>query len=218
MEFHRLVMVRVSICCRNTKFNEQVRGTPASGKSILAALLAKHIQCVTSQAPVFINGRANRNTPWHVRLERAGLSLEAERTQYLIIDEGQTSYWDQDFYMSFIKPLNHFLHYRVVIFTGYGGVRNEVELEGDHIYKTTPIVIPPSQCIALQPSADGDLGPVGLLLSRHEYDEMYKKFYPPIQLEDTLYHEIYQITAGHAGAVHDLFYLISCHSVRPHCP
>ena len=91
--------------------------------------------------------------------------------------------------MSFIKPLNHFLHYRVVIFTGYGGARNEVELEGGHIYKTTPIVIPPSQRIALRPSADSDLGPVGLLLSRHEYDEMYKKFYPPIQLEDTLYHE-----------------------------
>lgn len=107
-------------------------------------------------------------------------------------------------------------HHRVVIFSGYGSANDVLDLEGD--YKTAPIVIPPSQRITLRPSANRDLSPVGLLLSQHEYHEMYKKRLVPIQLEDELYHKIYQITAGHAGAVSDLFLLISRHPVCPYYP
>lgn len=80
------------------------------------------------------------------------------------------------------------------------------------------MIIPPSQRIMLRPSADSNLSPGGLLLSQHEYQEMYEKFHVPIRLEESLYHEIYQVTAGHAGAVSDLFSLISRHPVRRYCP
>jgi len=141
--------------------------------------------------------------------------MQSSSAQYLIIDEGQSSYWDQGFYMEFIKYIEPYVPCRVVIFVGYGSVTNQVDFEGGGTYDTTPIVIPPCQRITLRPSDDN---PLGLLLGQDEYQEMYEKFYPPIQLEDELRRSIYHITDGHAGAIHDLFILISRHEVRPYCP
>lgn len=155
---------------------------------------------------------------WTDRLSAAGFAVAGEYAQYLIIDEGQSSYWDQEFFVNFVKPLGPSWHPRVVIFVGYGSVTNQLEFErgpSSTYFSTTPIIIPHCQRITLRPSDDNVLG---LLLGQQEFEEMFQKFHPPIQLNDELLGSIYQVTAGHVGAINDLFTLISRHEVRPYCP
>src|SRR5258707_6105886 len=100
--------------------------------------------------PVFISSWSNKDTPWRERLERAGWDRKTEQ-DVLIIDEGQDSFWDAQFYIEFIKYIEGSSWVRAVIFTAYGSSDNQNTLGVRLNWRNTPLYIPPQQRLSLRP-------------------------------------------------------------------
>ena len=130
-----------------------VRGTPGSGKSVLAELLRRHI---------------NEHEPeTKVVLINSWPECQAVPTidnTILILDEAQTTYGDKDFWSRFKNP--GLEDVRVVAFashgsSGYTGPDN-----------VTPMWIGKEQRVGLARLDCGDGTLVGLLFSREEFTEL----------------------------------------------
>jgi hypothetical protein len=218
----RIVQVGMLCCYQDMTFLwSQVRGTPASGKSTLAALLARYIERTIGRRPVCIFGWAE-DKDYHTQLRRGGWNFSTTQVDYLLIDKAQLLYrenQDVSFWHGFVKthlgepqsPL------RLVLFTSYGSVHSKVPvLCGRPI---GPILLTPLQRITLQRDRiiefeDDEYKCTGLLLSREEFEEMCRNRYPPIRFEDDLLNWVYETTSGHAGAISALFTIICNHHVR----
>jgi hypothetical protein len=193
--------------------SSQVRGTPASGKTILAQLLAQHIR---QQDPtvnvIWVNGwpmEEIRDTGgWRRHLERKGW-IEREKTVF-IFDEAQLSYADWDFWNGFLKSMSDFDDRRAIIFVSFGSPTSRIKIKG------TPIAITAPQRVTLRPiSHDDGLPSVGLFFSQEEFDDLVSEQYPPKQysFDSSFFRNIFLVTGGHIGAIHDFIQIISAHNV-----
>ena len=136
---------------------------------------------------------------------------------YLLFDNAHESYWDTSLWVAFFKdvvqcgsgPL-------AILFCSYGspGCRPV-----DHgLDLGVPLVLPESARMSLTPyhddTSDSEFPPIGLLFSREEFDDAVDRFksldHNRICVDHDLRRMLFEWTMGHAGAVGDLLYMLSC--------
>ena len=153
---------------------------------------------------------------WEERLERRGWKgwPKAGTRQYILIDEAQDSYWDEDFWNDFLKQLQGFdKGTRAILFCSYGSPSAR---PNDHA-AFTPLSIGAVARVSLRPQSTDD---IGLLLTREEYEELLRKHPKVLAFDEGLKSAIYEWTAGHVGAVYVLIEFIldevsTSHKIHP---
>lgn len=189
----------------------QVRGTPASGKSTLAELLAEHIKAKEPKPNLVVvpawSHEGNRNLSGerylteNYRYDPAGRNI-------VIIDEAQLTYWDTALWNSVLKPITPESPNRFILFASYGSPNRRPSVEG------TPMLIQSPQHISLRPIEHGDGIPsAGLLLSTDEFNDMIQQRYPVERFTQDFLNYVHEATAGQTGAVKDFLDVVLAHDV-----
>ncbi|KAF8316527.1 hypothetical protein F5887DRAFT_1150370 [Amanita rubescens] len=193
-----------------------VRGTPGSGKSTLLNLLHQHILQKDPKAFVCVT--------WSWPPGNLGLSAEQKSDSYfclkaiipdfprrtspafLLMDEAQESFGDGYLWNGFLKNIiDNPSCYRVVVFCSYGSVSTPVKsIDGG-----TPTDLDKAACMTLWPSKVNKGTEIhGLLLDWDEFSEVVLQFNEELAIDLDLSQEIFEMTAGHVGAVIGLLRLI----------
>jgi hypothetical protein len=142
----------------------QVCGTPASGKTILARLLAQHIR---RQEPavhiISIFGwpleEVKETGGWQAYLQHEKGWVQGQKT-VLVFDEAQLSYEDFTLWMGLFKDIRSYDNLFAIAFASYGSPTSRLSTQD------TPFFVNDSQRIMLRAIDHGDgLGAVGLLFS-----------------------------------------------------
>jgi hypothetical protein len=192
----------------------QVRGTPASGKSMLAELLAQHIRQKEPAVHVimidaWLPDMVMAIGGWEYFLETTKRWVKSEETVF-IFDEAQLSYEDTGLWNSFFKSMHIYDNRYAIIFASYGSPTSRINIKG------TPIIIPDPQRVTLRPVDHGDdLPAVGLFFNRREFDDLVSKQYPSSQyhFHSSFFNALFDITNGHVGAIHDFTMVVIAHDV-----
>jgi hypothetical protein len=176
-------------------FVPSVRGTPGSGKSVLAELLRRYVKKMEPYTDVVFVGAWLENLP-----------VQTTPNTILILDEAQTTYWDKGFWGRFKNP--GLQDMRVVAFashgsSGYTGADN-----------ATPMWIGMEQGVGLARLDCGDGIIVGLLFTREEFNELVELRFRGRGFSDTFLDCVYDMTNGHVGACQDLMNMIVAHEVK----
>jgi hypothetical protein len=194
--------------------SSQVRGTPASGKTVLAKLLGQHIlQEDPAVDVIFVNGWPLEEVKdlgghWSYLQTRHGW-VPGQQTVF-IFDNAEMSYKDWDLWTGLFKSIHEYDDRRAIVFTSYGTPTSRIVIEG------TPIYLNDSQRVTLRPVPHQDgLPPVGLLFSRLEFDDLVSKFYPSSEhvFHSSFFDAVFDITGGHVGAVWNFMSVIAAHDV-----
>ena len=124
---------------------------------------------------------------------------------FLLFDEGQDSYKDHILWNNFFKGVSDgaYDRYRIIIFCSYGSPSSRPVPR--HI---TPLALSNTARISLWPRA-GLGAPVGILLTRSEFDEVVTRFERQLNLQPDLQDLIFDWTVGHAGAATSMLRVIS---------
>ncbi|KAG8767028.1 hypothetical protein FRC15_005954 [Serendipita sp. 397] len=189
----------------------QVRGTPASGKTTLAALLINYIRQKEGLEALYIASWPKYDTDWFDQLSAKGWKEEGD---ILVIDEAQMTYWDKTLWNELFKSIQTGHPHRVILFSSYGSATGESKQNSPCIDVTpsAEMVISPVQLVNLRPIDHNDgYGAVGLLLTEAECREMIGKVFPPIHFEENLIEYIYSLTSGHPGGILELIRTITTH-------
>ena len=184
-------------------YSIQVRGTPASGKTVLAQLLADHIsQNDPNVRIIWIYGWPLKDVKesgnYRSYLEQQGW-VEREKTVF-IFDEAQLSYEDAQLWGEFFKSMHDHEECRAIVFASYGCPTSRISIKG------TPMVIPDPQRVTLRHVAHEDgFPPTGLLFTRSEFNDLVIKHYPSsvFYFHSSFFDALFDITNGHVGAIHD---------------
>ncbi|RPB20385.1 hypothetical protein L211DRAFT_522851 [Terfezia boudieri ATCC MYA-4762] len=185
-----------------------VRGTPAIGKTTLLKLLYYYLDELPSGPSVFrVNGwtrpRVSASNNWasYILKETQGLDVYDSSLEYvLLLDEAQSSYWDDQFWSEFVKELAQGswagTHAYLVLFSSYGSISLPDAV--------TPPYLVREQTVSLRAEIGEEL-PVSLLLSREEFgDALERKARKKIKYTLEVEEALYNVTQGHAGALHSL--------------
>jgi hypothetical protein len=140
---------------------------------------------------------------------------------YLLFDNAQDTYWDGYLWEDFFKDtIQRGSRTCAILFCSYG---SPTARPVDHD-NGAPLVLPESARISLTPdridTSDPEFLPIGLLFSGEEFEEAVNRFKGPdyghIRMDQDLRRMLFEWTMGHAGAVGDLLYELSC-VVSPIC-
>lgn len=173
-----------------TKFS--VRGTPGSGKSVLAGLLRRYINETEPDTEVVSVDAWPENLP-----------VQITPNTILILDEAQSTYWDKTFWTRFKNPGLQGM--RVVAFashgsSGYTGADN-----------VTPMWIGKEQRVGLARLDCGDGILVGLLFTREEFNALVRLKFHDNRFSDSFLDCVFDMTKGHVGACEDLMKCVATH-------
>lgn len=208
-----------------------IRGTPASGKSVLLALIHDHIlNCYPSWSVVSL-----RSWPQHLLsgspddscafLEKIlGLTLNQlphlKQPIVLLIDEAQTSKSDTFFWNDFLKFLVQpcVVPVYVIMCSAYGSAgRFPVDLP-----LMTPPILSRVQRIELSWSGDTEYVPIGLYLSQDEttdvFDRTTKNHQDHPRYSEALRDYLFHLTNGHSGALTSIIEIINMQPVGNSLP
>ena len=202
-------------CSEILSHSTKVRGTPASGKTVLAQLLADHI---SRQDPdvhiVWVYGwplkEVKESGNYRSYLEQQGW-LEREKTVF-IFDEAQLSYEDAQLWGEFFKSMHDHEERRAIVFASYGSPTSRIDIKG------IPMIIPDPQRVTLRHVVHEDgLPPAGLLFTRSEFNDLVIKHYPSsvFCFHLSFFNALFDITNGHVGAIHDFIRIIIADDVSP---
>ncbi|KAJ7668599.1 hypothetical protein DFH06DRAFT_982505, partial [Mycena polygramma] len=210
-----------------------VRGTPGSGKSLLAYQLKAYIQ---EQEP---DARVTITTTWRTqpeeraspnsiicsavdtlqnnlnRSKEAGdtvdLSFQGPGKHWVLLDEAQSTYADQDVHNTMLKTYQR--HFVFVFFASHGSVQNvQLSTNPADVIANTPIVFDPTRRMGLRPTMNGVGGrPIlGLYFTRDEYATLLKhqadltpKLAPDLQ------DYIFELSGGHVGVIKSLMGVVT---------
>jgi len=172
-----------------------VRGTPGSGKSVLAGLLRRYINAKEPDMEVVFVDAWPENLP-----------VQTTPNTILILDEAQTTYWDKNFWSKFKNP--GLQDMRVVAFashgsSGYTGADN-----------VTPMWIGMEQRVGLARVDCGDGILVGLLFTREEFNALVQLRFRDKGFSDSLLDCVFDMTNGHVGACESLMNMVVVHEVK----
>ncbi|MCJ1349936.1 hypothetical protein MMC31_008179, partial [Peltigera leucophlebia] len=181
-----------------------IRGTPASGKTILMNLIRKHVLEVRPGWVVHTidgwpQGMTSKASEMFLRNEYK-LNLQFAKNSVVFIDDAQSSYYDDSLWNSF-KILD-FDSAIVILFSSYGSPGGSQDV----VHAGTPPIFLPEQTISLHKELGrGTRESIGILLEKDEMEDLFKRFrqhHPnhPHLIED-LRTYIQSITGGHAGAI-----------------
>jgi hypothetical protein len=145
-------------------------------------------------------------TNWLEKLLNAGCKKNDKNS--IIIDEAQLSYWNDSFYNGFLKNINSSTPDRIILFTSYGNPDNSVPVRGTNMW------VPDRWRVSLRRVDHQDkIDPVGLLLTKEEFDDMVNKLLTTHQFSQELLDYIFNTIVGYAGAVEDLLRIVAHHDV-----
>ena len=199
-----------------------VRGTPASGKTILARLLSNHYR---QERIAVITFHSWRTTPPQYYKDK--IIDEARRRGYrqfdaqfvedgnyvLILDEGQMTYRDEALWIELIKNQSgsHFGP-RICIFTCYG---SPTEGPDSEYSAGSPLAyLGPQQRVSITPSLIQFSPWVALFYNSEEFEDVVERFChresqnPQLRLDGTAREYIFNLTHGHPGAVDGLLHML----------
>ena len=198
----------------NTSDILQVRGTPASGKTILSRLLAHHIHQQDPAAHIIRLNSWDTTIVWNMGGWEAFLNAKGwkqGKKTFFIFDEAQMSYGDIDLWVGFFKELPSFKDQFAIAFASYGSPNSRISMGG------TPIIVIDRQRVALVPIGHDDgLGAVGLFFSRMEFDDLVLKRFSSSEyyFHLSFFDAVFRLSGGHVGAIHDFVEIITTHNVR----
>lgn len=189
-----------------------IRGTPATGKSTLAHLLARHVSISEPELEVYhlcwpytFDGGLSKSTPYS-HLLNALASRPQNSSNWmninglLIIDEAQASYQYSSLWNDLIKFLEPGFALRVALFSSYGSASAILQ----EASTSTPLILNLNQRVSLKRSAEHP--DLCLLLSRDEfYDLMNRRClsygdHQPFRPSAELIEHLFGMTQGHAAA------------------
>jgi hypothetical protein len=205
--------------CHNIEYSDrfsdsmQVRGTPASGKTTLADLLRRYITNLERNTDVIY-------IPFWPKDRSLGLELflavdhgwVQTRETVFIFDNAESTYNDNELWVSLFKDTPNFRTRRVIIFTSFGSPNSRILLEDN----VTPIQLAPAQRVNLHPVSHNDgLPPVGLFLTWDEFNDLTRRRYPgpEYRFHRDFLEEVFKFTVGHVGAVLDFLSVTTAHDV-----
>lgn len=186
-----------------------IRGTPASGKSVLMGLLASTINATLPSYRVITVStewpKTLRTTPECVGHMNAETGVEyrtllSSREVFLLWDEAQSTYASSWFWSTFLKDTSNITGPYVVLFASYGSPA------GSPVEASTfiPPHLSPLQRIGLQWS-EGDPFSVGLLMTEAESRDLImrrlKAEFSLYDYEENLIKAIVQMAGGHTGVL-----------------
>ena len=145
------------------------------------------------------------NLTWKEYLQNVK-NWDDNRPSVLIFDEAQLTYRDGGLWNSLFKPTSdNDMHHRIIIFVSYGSP-TRINPQGTAMFIKKP------QMVTLAPIDHNDgLKPVGLYLTRREFDEILELLNCHFDPECLDY--IFDISSGHVGAMRDVINVISCDDV-----
>ena len=207
----------------------QVRGTPASGKTIVMQLVAnKLLEMYNHEPPIYIfygwdREEVRADTGWIAYLEKkTGVRGDhwPRYQAYLLLDEAQQSYWDDELWAALFKSIQRDAGATfVILFSSYGSPGRGCEGFNRQKHIKTPMVFAPNQQISMRPGIDDNLPifiqygesaelracrPVGLLLKEDETIDLLTRYtsaamQPSPSLLADLKRELFLISGGHVG-------------------
>jgi hypothetical protein len=137
----------------------------------------------------------------HSRLRAVGAEPNPTSTTFMLFDEAQDTYWDITLWNDFFKNLLNTQAY-TVLFCCYGSPSSRPVDYPPEI--GTPLMLGDDQRISLwSPNAAAQL-----YLNETEYNEIVERHEEPLCLQVDLRYVILRWTAGHVGAITDLFRII----------
>jgi hypothetical protein len=209
-----------------------VRGTPASGKTIVMRLVAnKLLKMYSRESPIYIlygwDMEKISKVGWNAYLyQETGVSGNDWLTHraYLLLDEAQESYGDSELWAAFFKSIERYVDAPfVILFSSYGSPGRGFEGFGGQEHIKTPMVFAPKQQISLRPEKDFDdnlpifiqsgkstelhtCRPVGLLLGEDEAMDILTQYAieSSLSLSADLKKELFLISDGHVGLLTSL--------------
>jgi hypothetical protein len=125
---------------------------------------------------------------------------------FLLMDEAQESFADGYLWHSFLKDIiDKPSCYRVVVFCSYGSISTP----GEDASGGTPTDLKKAACMTLWPrKVKKGIEVNGLLLDWDEFSEVVSQFSTELAIDPDLSQKIFELTAGHVGAVCELLRLI----------
>jgi hypothetical protein len=203
----------------NLKFfltNNQIRGTPGSGKSELTRLLCQHIlQQEPTTSVIWVQGwsrdEIDAKGGWIKYFETEKGWIQGENTVF-VFDEAQMSYDDGDLWHNLFKSIHTHPNRCAIIFASYGSATSHFKIAG------TPLVVTDVQRVTLRAIQHEDmLPPVGLFFTQTEMDDLVSMLYPSqnYSFHASFFTRLFDLTQGHVGAIIDFIHIILAHSVGP---
>ncbi|KAK9237143.1 hypothetical protein V1525DRAFT_404725 [Lipomyces kononenkoae] len=229
--------MRANICTRDETVSKlaeildaenivHIRGTPASGKSVLALLLRDYYR--RQGRTVFWLGAWEQNLsdlndkdPWErfaqiLRCRYPTFKKEQDifaNDNVIILDEAQGTYGDIEFWDQIVKSIRGRIGYRIklCLFCSYGSPSRGMPYNRrDH---GTPVDFGPTQRISLTPSVEPGSPPIGLFYNKDEFEivvtkscsaELVEKY----SIDRDARNYIFNLTNGHPGAVNSIVYYL----------
>lgn len=180
-----------------------VRGTPASGKSVLAQLLTS-LLIQQGMPAVYIrswNASTNISVAEYLSTECHNVDLEISANGILgsnvvfVIDEAHLTYEVADLWYGFVKQqLDMQSGPQFCLFSAYGS-----PTRGTTNRQKTPLFIPAHMRVSLLPSYGGP--DLGLCLEESEFRNVLDRDREKLELDADAQDFIYRITNGHVGMV-----------------
>ncbi|KAK2459548.1 hypothetical protein APHAL10511_008427 [Amanita phalloides] len=184
----------------------QVRGTPGSGKTTLKTLFHDYILQKERNASVkAYNSWERLSGNLEAALRRVDPAYPHPRVPtYLLFDEAQDTYDDVDLWNNFFKSVHDkaFDKYYVILFCSYGSPSSRIV---DYDRGGTPLILHGSARVSLWPAEN----PIGLFLSRTEFQEVVDRYHRRVKLDSDLLEYLFHLTGGHVGAIVGLLEIIS---------
>jgi hypothetical protein len=189
-----------------------VRGTPASGKTVLARLLFNHYQ--DRQVPViYIPSWPQKQTDSYTSIlvreaKDAGYDFVTYATLVdanivIILDEAQMSYGDNGLWLGLIKSQSGSREGpRIALFTSYGNPTTgpEVNLIGSPL-----AFLGPQQRVSITPSNIQYSPKIALFYNSGEFNDVVSRHCQDdrslLKLDDGASDYLFNLTNGHPGAV-----------------
>ncbi|KAL3489859.1 hypothetical protein BJX62DRAFT_226271 [Aspergillus germanicus] len=209
----------------DTQHVVHVRGTPASGKSVLMSLLKENlvrlghrVYDIYAWEPLAVQQTDDDNA-WTKLAEKLRVTFHTKQKlhretvegylrggAYLLVDEAQRTYSDTRFWNEIVKVRAHGQGYNlnICLFCSYGSPITGVRKEPVNF---TPGTLAPSQRLSLTPHPDCQ---IGLFFSPAEFpDAVLRISEDPIfdgrfRFDEDALSYIFDITNGHPGATRSL--------------
>lgn len=187
-----------------------VRGTPASGKSLLAGFLHEYLIDHGERNVIYFDDWSENERPLNQVL--SACLPEGRRTQndliyghhVVILDEAQYSYRDRKLWYTVMKTACGVdSGARFCIFSSYGSPTTGAPRQ-DYLPSVTPPIFRPNQRVSLMISPSEDTPDLCLFFQRDEYHDVVDRFCRMIKeftLHSDLQDYMFSLTNGHPGMV-----------------
>jgi hypothetical protein len=206
-----------------------VRGTPASGKSVLVELLQHHLKekqqtqhLKITMVPFWPEKMTQTESTAFIE-STLGCTLSFLRhhaqDRVLLLDEGQSSYYDKMLWNTLIKSVSMNVAGVYMVILSCYGAPGKIPV---NMRDLTPMVFDKCQRVGLSWDEDsGGATQAGLLLKIQESAEICERLCgtvsPPLSFPLELKNWLHELTDGHVGALVSVVFMIRTNEVRSRC-